>query len=271
MPRLCENLGAPEFHTSVSEDERTVSATMTSTLYADALARLDSLTNYEKRQQPARAWGLERVWRLSERLKHPFTQYETIHVTGTKGKGTTSHLMARLLKAGGKRTGLYTSPHVRDVRERIKIDGAPIDEAAFVRAFNTVWEVMHECVDGENRPVSYFEMLTHTAFVAFQQQQVDIAVIEVGLGGMLDATNILTHPLACVLTPVSLDHTKILGSTVEAIAADKSGIIKPKANVILGAQTPGAAAVIRARAVEVESPLVWEVGRDVICTWNSSG
>ncbi|MGH7143381.1 MAG: bifunctional folylpolyglutamate synthase/dihydrofolate synthase, partial [Planctomycetota bacterium] len=231
--------------------------------YASVLERLESLVNHEKRPQSARAWGLERVRKVSDRLGRPGDRYPTLHVTGTKGKGTTSHLMARLLKAGGRRVGLYTSPHVRDVRERIKIDGVPIDPAAFARAFDTVWNSFHGLVDENERPVSYFEMMTHTAFVAFEQAGVDIAVIEVGLGGTLDATNILTAPLACVLTPISLDHVKILGSTVEAIAQDKSGIIKPGAQVIVADQPAGAREAIHARAREIGTPRLWQIGRDV--------
>lgn len=247
-----------------------MTATVLSTQYVNAIARLDSLTNHEKRAQSARSWGLERVVQVAGQLGNPFTQYETIHVTGTKGKGTTSTLMARLLQATGRQVGLYTSPHVRDVRERIKLNGVPISEAAFVKAFNTVWELTGRVDDGVERPVSYFEMLTHTAFVAFAQAKVDIAVIEVGMGGTLDATNILKTPRACVLTPVSLDHTKILGSTVEAIAADKSGIIKPGAHVIIADQQPLAAAVIRERARMEKCTRVWQLGRDVQYSWGPS-
>lgn len=238
--------------------------------YAEAVARLDSLTNYEKRLQSARAWGLDRVYRMAEKLGNPFNAYATLHVTGTKGKGTTSHLLARLLMATGKRVGLYTSPHVRDLRERIKIDGRPIEKVAFVRAFNTVWDSFAGLVMDSDRPVSYFEMMTHTAFVAFQQHPVDVAVIEVGLGGKLDATNILQRPAACVLTPISLDHVKILGNTVEEIAADKSGILKPGAHVIVADQQAGAAQVIRERAAAVASPLVWQLGRDVTYRWQAA-
>lgn len=167
---------------------------------------------------------------LMDHLHHPEKNSKTIHVAGTNGKGSTSHLLAAVLQEAGYKVGLYTSPHLKDFRERIKINGEDISED-FVCSFIN----QHKSFFEENQ-LSFFEMTVGLAFDYFAKQKVDIAIIEVGMGGRLDSTNIIT-PLVSVITNIGLDHTQFLGSTLELIAAEKAGIIKSAIPVVIGEYT----------------------------------
>jgi dihydrofolate synthase/folylpolyglutamate synthase len=171
--------------------------------------------------------GMENSFRIDRHLRHPHANYATIHVAGTNGKGSTSHLLASILQEVGYKVGLYTSPHLLDFRERIRVNGRPVEEA-FVVDFVARHRTFFESI----RP-SFFELTTGMAFAYFAQQQVDVAVVEVGLGGRLDCTNVIT-PVLSIITNISLDHTNLLGNTLTAIASEKAGIMKPNVPVVIG-------------------------------------
>lgn len=174
--------------------------------------------------------NLDNINLLTGYLGHPQKRLQCIHVAGTNGKGSTSHLLASVLQQAGYTVGLYTSPHLKDFRERIKINGTEISEqfvVDFIAAHKPFFEA-HE--------LSFFEMTVGLAFAYFAEEKTDINIIEVGLGGRLDATNVI-RPLISVITNIGLDHTQFLGTTVEAIATEKAGIIKPKIPVVIGEYT----------------------------------
>ena len=197
---------------------------------------------------------LDRIAALATLLGDPQRAYPVIHITGTNGKTSTARMAETLLRARGLRTGLYTSPHLSSLRERICIDGEPLSPEDFVAAYEDVAPYA-AMVDGQQAVrLSFFEMLTAMAFAAFADAPVDVAVIEVGLGGTWDATNIADGQVA-VVTPVALDHTAYLGDTVEAIATEKAGIIKPGAVAVLARQPEAAARVLARRAAEVSVPV----------------
>ena len=163
---------------------------------------------------------------MDEHLDFPHRAYRTLHVAGTNGKGSVSHLLAATLQAAGYRVGLFTSPHLVDFRERIRVNGAMISQAYvvdFVEQHRSFFEPLHP---------SFFELTTALAFDYFRAMQVDVAVIEVGLRGRLDCTNLIT-PIISIITNISLDHTQFLGDTVEKIAAEKAGIMKPNVPVVI--------------------------------------
>ena len=171
--------------------------------------------------------GLSNTHILDNYFGHPHTQYLTIHIAGTNGKGSCSHTLASILQEDGYRVGLYTSPHLVDFRERIRVNGKMIPEqyvVDFVNNEHSFFEPLHP---------SFFELTTALAFKYFADQHVDIAVIEVGLGGRLDCTNII-HPLLSIITNISFDHTQFLGNTLEKIAYEKAGIIKHNTPVVIG-------------------------------------
>jgi len=180
---------------------------------------------------------------LLNHIDNPQQNLKCIHVAGTNGKGSTSHMLASILQEAGYKVGLYTSPHLQDYRERIKINGTEISEE-FVCEFINANKAFFEAND-----ISFFEMSVGLAFSYFDKEQVDIAIIEVGMGGRLDATNIIT-PLVSVITNIGLDHTQFLGNTLEAIAFEKSGIIKPKTPVVIGEYTSETKSVFFANAKE---------------------
>ncbi len=163
-------------------------------------------------------FGLTAITELLSRLGNPQNSYKTILIAGTNGKGSTAAMTASILCRAGYKVGLYTSPHLVDVRERIVIDGKKISRKEFYR---TIADVR----DKKEQPVTYFEFLTAAAFIYFQRRKIDIAVLEVGLGGRLDATNVC-KPLVSVITNIALDHTDYLGNTLESIAREKAGIVK---------------------------------------------
>ncbi|MBS1647454.1 MAG: bifunctional folylpolyglutamate synthase/dihydrofolate synthase [Bacteroidetes bacterium] len=170
---------------------------------------------------------LDNTQALCRILKHPEQQFKSIHIAGTNGKGSTSHMLAAVFQQAGYKTGLYTSPHLKDFRERIKINGKEIPKKyviQFVEKYKSQFEKIQ---------LSFFEWTVGVAFQYFAEQKVDIAIIEVGLGGRLDSTNVI-NPLVSLITNISLDHTNLLGSTVQKIAKEKAGIIKNKVPIIIG-------------------------------------
>ncbi|SHG22417.1 bifunctional folylpolyglutamate synthase/dihydrofolate synthase [Pedobacter caeni] len=183
---------------------------------------------------------------MCDKLGNPQHKFKTIHVGGTNGKGSTSHMLAAILQQAGYKTGLYTSPHLKDFRERIRINGEMISEN-----FVTDFVAQQQDIMEEISP-SFFEVTVAMAFSYFAEEQVDIAVIEVGLGGRLDSTNIITPELS-VITNISLDHTNILGSTLPEIAKEKAGIIKPGIPVVIGEQQEETKAVFIGKAEETNS------------------
>jgi dihydrofolate synthase/folylpolyglutamate synthase len=193
---------------------------------------------------------LERMTEVAAALGHPERRYRVVHVAGTNGKGSTSAMIAAGLRAAGFKVGLYTSPHLVEPTERMAVDGVPSTAAEFAGAFRVVHEA---AADFETHP-TYFETVTLMAFWWFAQRQVDWAVIEVGLGGRLDATNIV-QPDLTVITPVDFDHEAWLGKSLESIAFEKAGILKPGVPAVLAPQRPAALEVIRRRAAEVAAPL----------------
>ncbi|MBP6397627.1 MAG: bifunctional folylpolyglutamate synthase/dihydrofolate synthase [Saprospiraceae bacterium] len=208
------------------------------------------LPMYHRVGQVAYKKDLGNIKALCERLGNPQDQLRCIHVAGTNGKGTVSHLLAFALQQQGFKTGLYTSPHYQDFRERIKVDGHYI-EKSFVRKFIAD----HQKAIEEIQP-SFFEITVAMAFAYFVWRKTDYAIIEVGLGGRLDSTNIIT-PLLSVITNISLDHTDMLGNTLEAIAVEKAGIIKRGIEVLIGERQEETTAVFERIAKEKEAPLVY--------------
>ncbi len=193
---------------------------------------------------------LDRVRDLVDVLGEPHRAYPVIHIAGTNGKTSTARLIEALLRERGLRTGLYTSPELTTLRERIAIDGEPIGEERFVAAFEDVLPYV-ELVDGKHPSrLSFFEVLTAMAFAAFADAPVDVAVVETGMGGAWDATNVADGVVA-VLTPIGLDHTRYLGDTLEEIAGEKAGIIKPGAVAVLAQQPVEAAEVLLRRVAEI--------------------
>ena len=207
-------------------------------------------------------FDLVTIRKIIASLGNPHTKYPTAIVAGTNGKGSTSAMLAAILSSAGYRTGLYTSPHLVRVNERIKIDGREISDSDFAISFTEVWQTVDGLLDREmlaHRP-SFFEFLTAAAFLYFARVGIDFAVLEVGMGGRLDATNV-TEPRVAVITNVDFDHQTFLGNTYAAIAWEKAGIIKPHRPVISACELPEAAEVIRGRAHELKAPLI-EVPRD---------
>ena len=193
--------------------------------------------------------GLETISRLCALFGNPQRRLRCVHVAGTNGKGSTASTLAAILQAAGLKVGLYTSPHLVDFRERIRVDGQMIPQQAVVD-FVERWRQL-----GSELHPSFFELTTALAFEWFALQETDIAIIEVGLGGRLDSTNVIT-PLVSVITNISLDHTGLLGDTPAAIAAEKAGIIKPGVPVVVGyAPDPDVRAVFARKAAEVGSPI----------------
>ncbi|MCM2334774.1 MAG: Mur ligase family protein, partial [Anaeromyxobacteraceae bacterium] len=194
-------------------------------------------------------FGLERVERALDALGRPERAAPALHVAGTNGKGSTCAMAAAALRAAGLRTGLYTSPHLVAFNERIQVDGVPIGDAALAAAVQAVRSACpwHEAGAPEER-LTYFEVATLAAFVHFAAARVEVMVVEVGLGGRLDATNAL-RPAVAAVARIGLDHTRLLGATIAEVAREKAGIFKPGVPAVLHAvQPPGALEVLRAEA-----------------------
>ena len=219
--------------------------------FSQAVDYLARFTDYERMtggRYAGQPYDLRRMARLLDALDHPERGFPSVHIAGTKGKGSTAHFAESIFRAHGLRTGLYTSPHLVHMLERIRLDGAPIPEALFVRTLNRMRRALDRL-----RP-TYFEIMTAAAFVLFAERRVGMAVIEVGLGGRLDATNLI-RPSACGIARIDFDHTDRLGTTLGAIASEKAGIIKPGVPVFTTETRPAAVATIRRKAREVRAPL----------------
>ena len=200
--------------------------------------------------------GLANTLALDEYFGHPHTKFKTIHVGGTNGKGSTSHSLASVLQSAGYKVGLFTSPHLKDFRERIRINGKMISEkfvVDFVEQNRNFFEPLYP---------SFFELTTAMAFKYFADENVDVAVIEVGLGGRLDCTNIIS-PVLSIITNISFDHVNLLGNTLEKIASEKAGIIKHGVPVVIGETTSETRPVFEAKAKEVNTQIVFAEEKDI--------
>jgi len=239
--------------------------------YSQAEKYLDSFIDYEQipgisYAQPG--YSLMHVEELLHRMGDPQLAAKTIHIAGTKGKGSVAAMIAQVLSGSGYKTGLYTSPHLHNLRERISVDGSFISKAEFAAAMAEVKPFIESMQqDTTFRQLTYFEALTVLTFAHFKKKQVDLQVLEVGLGGRLDATNV-TRPVLCIVTPVSLDHTEILGNSLGEIAREKAGIIKSGCWVVLSPQPEEAASVISDICREKEAKVV-QLGNDI--TWHRTG
>lgn len=196
--------------------------------------------------------NLDNTIRLDEMFGHPHQSFKTIHVAGTNGKGSVSHMLASVLQEAGYKTGLYTSPHLKDFRERIRVNGEMISEEAVVR-FTELFQQKNET---EKLEPSFFELTVSMAFDYFRSTKVDVAVIEVGLGGRLDSTNIIT-PEISVITNISFDHMALLGDTLPLIAAEKAGIIKKDVPVVIGETSPETSFVFEQFAERLQTEIIF--------------
>ena len=210
----------------------------------------NSLPVFENKGAGAYKPGLERVREFAASIGDPQRKFIAVHVAGTNGKGSVSHMLAAVLQAAGYRTGLYTSPHLLDFRERIRTDGEMIPEEAVICFAERHKDEMLRL------GLTFFEMATVMAFDRFAQARVETAVIETGLGGRLDATNIIT-PAISVITNIGLEHTQYLGDTIPQIAAEKAGIIKPGVPVVIGETDPASAPVFIEKAAGTDSPIIF--------------
>jgi dihydrofolate synthase/folylpolyglutamate synthase len=240
--------------------------------YRQAEEYLNTFTNYEQIPGITYAgagYSLRHLEELLRRMGNPQLAARTIHIAGTKGKGSVAAMIAQVLSGLGHRTGLYTSPHFHTLRERIAVDGSMVSEAEFGTAMAQLKPFIESMrQDTGFRQLTYFEAMTALAFAHFRKKRVDFQVLEVGLGGRLDATNVVPQPAVCVITPISLDHTQILGNTLEKIAREKAGIIKPGCWAVISPQPREAALAIADICVQKEAKVV-EVGKDI--TWRKTG
>lgn len=219
--------------------------------YQAALDYVWGLVNFETRPPAQREpYRLDRMRAFLERLGNPQNAVPAVHIAGSKGKGSTAAMIEIVLRAAGHRTGLFTSPHLHSPRERIRVGGRMISRETFVDLVGRLRPVA-ETLDG----VTTFEFLTAMAFVHFAEAGVDVAVVEVGLGGRLDATNVIERPLVTVITPLSLEHTAVLGTTLSQIAAEKAGIVKPGVPLICAPQPAEALDVVADVAARRDAPL----------------
>jgi dihydrofolate synthase/folylpolyglutamate synthase len=220
--------------------------------YPDSVHFLYSLGNEIKTAK----LGLDRMELVLDALGRPHARTNFVHVAGTNGKGSTCAMIEAALRMAGKHTGLFTSPHLAEPTERIRIDGEPISAAAFAELFDRVHATVEKLIETGTLEThtTYFETVTAMAMLAFAEAGCDIVVLEVGLGGRLDSTNVVT-PALCVITPVDFDHEAWLGRSLEAIAAEKAGILKPGVPAVIARQRPEAAHVIEQRAATISAPL----------------
>jgi len=226
------------------------------TAAADALARVEKelLARWPESRIE---WKLERLTALMHALGDPHLAYPVVHIAGTNGKTSTARMVEALLRALSLRTGRYTSPHLESITERISLDGEPISAEAFVDNYDQV-SPFFDLVDAQSDVrLSFFEAMTGLGFAVFAEAPVDVAVVEVGMGGRLDATNIVPAPVG-VITPIDFDHMAHLGDTLAAIAGEKAGIIKPEQTVVMSLQHPDAAEVLLRKAVEVDATVARE-------------
>lgn len=200
--------------------------------------------------------GLETIRILLDRIGNPHRSLRVLHIGGTNGKGSTAAMVASVLQRSGRRVGLYTSPHLVEFRERIRVNGRMIAERQVEELIARLRAALQD-----NLEPTFFEMTTALAFLYFAKSEVDVAVLEVGLGGRFDATNVVEQPLASAITTIGLDHQEYLGHTEEAIAFEKGGIIKPCVPIVIGRMGRGAEQVLRRIARDRSAPL-WQLGRD---------
>lgn len=223
--------------------------------FTEAIAYLDSFTDYEKRSQYdyVKDLGIDRIRKLLSFLGNPQDSYESVLVAGTNGKGTTAAILSSLLSSAGNKTGLYTSPHLVSICERIRIGNELVSEADFARLVAEIKLVIdEEWIPSEWGLLTYFEILTACAFLYFSQQKIDVAVLEIGLGGRLDATNVVS-PKVSIITPIAMDHQHILGDNILKIAAEKAGIIKSNGYLLSGRQQPEVQAKLKSIAGDLNS------------------
>ncbi len=233
--------------------------------YEEALAFLYKAIDYEKLisyQYNASTFSLDRMVKMLEYVGNPHKKFPSIHITGTKGKGSTSIMMSTILEHAGLRTGLFTSPHLIDLKERIQINSQNISEEEFAGNLGVFRPYIQHLRDTEpSASPTFFEILTAVAMLYFKKKQVDMAVLEVGLGGRLDSTNVVI-PQVSVITNVGLDHTAILGNTLSSIANEKAGIIKQGVPVVSAVEAPEALSVIEKTCKEKDARL-YLLGRDI--------
>ena len=216
--------------------------------YQEAVAYIDETPKFTKKNT------LDHTRAFLKRLGDPQEKMKILHVAGTNGKGSVCSFLASMLKAGGNRTGLFTSPHLVKINERFVVDEQDVSDEEFLEAFHTVMDCVEEMKEEDYPHPTYFELLFLIGMKLFERAGVEYLVLETGLGGRLDATNSVAHPLVSVITSISLDHTEYLGDTVAAIAGEKAGIIKEGVPVVYDASCPESAEVIRRRAEELHAP-----------------
>jgi dihydrofolate synthase/folylpolyglutamate synthase len=231
---------------------------------AASKAQIDRSRRRAAEQQLLARWGeakispsRERIEALMDLLGQPQKAYRSIHITGTNGKTSTARMIEELLRGFGLKTGRYTSPHLADMTERIVLDGQPVADDVFADAMDEISPFLDLVDQGSDISMTFFEAITGLAFAIFADAPVDVAVVEVGMGGAWDATNVLQSPVA-VITPIGLDHTEFLGETVAEIAREKAGVIHPGSSAILAAQPNEAAAELIKRALEVKAAVARE-------------
>lgn len=226
----------------------------------DHLSKLYGRINYERQVKVTpRHFKLRNMREILRRFDDPHLSYPVIHVAGTKGKGSTCTMLGQVLSGSGLKTGVYTSPHLETIHQRMAIDGNLITDDQLVDVLSDIWPVVESMDNAASdkgfRPLTFFEITTAAALIHFARQKCQAVVLEVGLGGRLDSTNVC-QPTTCVITNISVDHTRQLGSTVDKIAFEKAGIIKDKVPVVSGAVDPEAAKVIAQVANENDAPLI---------------
>ena len=233
--------------------------------YEDALAFLYKAIDYEKLisyQYNASTFSLDRMVKMLEYAGNPHKRFPSIHITGTKGKGSTSIMIATILEYTGLKTGLFTSPHLIDLKERIQINHQNMSEEEFACVLNDIRPYIQHLRDTEpSASPTFFEILTAVAMLYFKKERVEMAVLEVGLGGRLDSTNVVT-PLLSIITNVGFDHTAILGNTLSSIAYEKAGIIKQGVPVVSAVEDSDALSVIEKTCKEKNARL-YLLGRDI--------
>ncbi len=216
--------------------------------YTEAVEYIENVPKFAKKNKP------ENTLELIRRIGHPERGMKIVHVAGTNGKGSVCAFLSSILTGAGKRTGLFTSPHLVDLTERFQINGEEVSRDAFTRAFGRVKRAVDAMIaEGFFHP-AYFELLFATGLLIFEEAQVEYLVLETGLGGRLDATNLVERPIACVLTTIGLDHMEYLGNTVAEIAGEKAGIIREGVPVIYDGRNPEAEAVILQKAAAMRAP-----------------
>src|SRR5574341_276964 len=234
--------------------------------YEEALSFLYKAIDYEKLisyQYNASTFSLDRMVKMLEYVGNPHKAFPCIHVTGTKGKGSTSIMIATILEYAGLKTGLFTSPHLIDIKERIQINHQNISECDFIDNLNDLRPYIQHLRDTEpSASPTFFEILTAVSMIYFKKERIDMAVLEVGLGGRLDSTNVVI-PQVSVITNVGLDHTAILGNTLSSIAYEKAGIIKQGIPVVSAVEDPEALSVIEKTCREKDARL-YLLGRDIL-------